>query len=448
METPSGAKYAAGTIPAVVRDAIGVIAESARRKGCSVETFASFLEGTVFALSDRTLYRWVKAVEEGGTPMSAEKLSGNKLKVAWGDQMILAGWVLEMSDENTPIGLAAYVKQVKLWFNLDIDEATASRYMSKAQLTWQLTGSRPMPPGSTKENYTIEYFNFVKARTDDGFFSVPGHKLVCLDFFTDSRRVERVRTFAGKGGKQKKFARLQIKYTNSYLGGLWRDGINRTPVLMFTYNIAFGPNSKVADRVEFLCQLWKIDRDRIFYTFSKRYYCKEQLDQVSTFWDRYKCLRGAHVMHDKGNSFKEKGVYVELDYGAARVEVFPAICHGELSVNDHWYHSMLKALWRSQRSAEGDEVYDQLLLLHLSDTISPEDISAMFNHNYLLDVPKLKLADVETLLAGPRGINEKRDRLHDDCQEAYLDYLAAFPQEQVQEVPVELQADLGPYWSH
>jgi hypothetical protein len=153
-------------------------------------------------------------------------------------------------------------------------------------------------------------------------------------------------------------------------------------------------------------------------------------------------------MHDKGNSFKEKGVYVELDYGAARVEVFPAICHGELSVNDHWYHSMLKALWRSQRSAEGDEVYDQLLLLHLSDTISPEDISAMFNHNYLLDVPKLKLADVETLLAGPRGINEKRDRLHDDCREAYLDYLAAFPQEQVQEVPAELQADLGPYWSH
>ena len=77
----------------------------------------------------------------------------------------------------------------------------------------------------------------------------------------------------------------------------------------------------------------------------------------------------------KENSFKEKNYLVELDYGAARMEVFPAICHGELSGNDHWYHSMLKALWRSTRSVDGDEVFDQLLLLHLSDTISPEDIS-------------------------------------------------------------------------
>jgi hypothetical protein len=93
METPSAAKYAAATIPAVVRDAIGVIAESAKRKGCSVETFATFLQGTIFATSERSLYRWIKAVEDGATPMSAEKLSGNKLKVAWGDQMILVGWV-------------------------------------------------------------------------------------------------------------------------------------------------------------------------------------------------------------------------------------------------------------------------------------------------------------------------------------------------------------------
>ena len=84
-------------------------------------------------------------------------------------------------------------------------------------------------------------------------------------------------------------------YTNQVFVGLWADGINRTPALLFTHNPKFdlsrtGTRRRADEQAKLLDVLAKygVDPSRIIYEKSQKYYYAESHHMVSAFLDHYK----------------------------------------------------------------------------------------------------------------------------------------------------------------
>ena len=402
METPSRGPYATTQWSTQTREAIALLALYATREGAGVDDFYSLVEQSPLGIPKRTLYRWVSALEKGESPFKDEKQTGREKLLDDLQQNILFGRILSFLNDVTRVDLEVACREAKLLFGVEVSLPTMSRYLDEGQFSWKLTGSRPMPAKSNFKNYVVEYYNFLLRLHSEGFFKVHASKVVCIDFFTNSRRLERVRTFATRGGKQPKFARVSLRHTDTYLDALWMDGIDRTPALMWTHNKAFAQGSPQAKRILEICNQLNVERDRIKYKKNTKTYCKESVELVEEFYERYDCWEGAFVLHDKGNSFKRKKHFVEKDFGVAKLELFPPICHGELSVNDNHYHALVKQAWRSERSKNSDEVYDAILILHLCDRFQGKAVRDMYNRNFMLNEKKLSLEKTERLLGGKK----------------------------------------------
>ena len=56
--------------------------------------------------------------------------------------------------------------------------------------------------------------------------------------------------------------------------------------------------------------------------------------------------------------------------------------------------------------------------------LSADAVRSYWHRNFMLDVKKPSLVAYEDTLKGRKTGNKKRDRLHDDCVAAYLDFEA------------------------
>jgi hypothetical protein len=330
-------------------------------------------------------------------------------------QMILCGWVLSEKKKSRKVGLEAVAKMSVAFFDIDISESTACRYLGSWELSSKLVGSRFRKNGLTEEDYIIQYYDWLLARAKEGFFAVPGHKLCSFDFVTNSRRRERIKTFYERGSKQAKFSRVKIIYTDTILNCVWYDGVNRTPALLFTYNPALDPDGANREQVFYWCEVYDIDPKRIHYTYSEdKVYCAEQAAQVSTFMRYYDCWRGVHTLSDAGASFKVNGEPCFPYYTNSEHRTYAPDVHGELSPNDNKIHPDAKNDWRKERSMEGDEVQDTLALLRMLDIVPGGSITSFFDRNFQLRKP-LSLGSVRRLLKGRDVTDTDRQKWWDAC---------------------------------
>jgi hypothetical protein len=418
-------------------------ARSARDSGTPLATFAKIGENTDYAPSVRTLQRHVAALEAKTTPLSREKASGASTSLTDEQRDILFGWVLWSQEK---INLDALIAASARFFGVTISKPTASRYCTAGELSTQLTGKRPMPKKLSRDDYVLGYYQYVLDRHNDGFLSVDPSKLACADFFTDSHRTERDTTLNGKGLPQKKIAGHSWLYTSNFLTVIWADGINRTPCLLFTHNPWFDPDGSHADKVMNWCKKFRIARDRIYYLKSSKHYCKEANSQTSEFCRLYKDqLKGVHMMHDGGNSFKIKKNLVFEEY-CQSVSVMPSAQHGEISTCDNHNNALIKAKGKSKRSKDGNEAYNALALMHAADNSEPAAIQRMFARNLFLDKP-LNLEAVDELLTKGEHLDPHREKLFDGYLAAFLDFVAENG-ESILEEPSEASGDEldGVYW--
>ena len=73
--------YAAGGTPAVVKEYRAQLAAAFKRRGVSLDVFLETNNETDFPVGRQTLFRNVKAIDEGKAPLSAEKMSGRPAKL-------------------------------------------------------------------------------------------------------------------------------------------------------------------------------------------------------------------------------------------------------------------------------------------------------------------------------------------------------------------------------
>lgn len=245
---------------------------------------------------------------------------------------------------------------------------------------------------------------------NSGFFSCEDNYLGCIDFITNSRRLERQKTFSGVGLAQPKISGPSVAYTDSFAVSTWCDGFGHTPALMFTHNPVFNPAGDRWSEVLKWCEEIGVASDRIFFEASDKKYCKEKNSQVSAWAYRYgEVLKDAHVIHDGGNSYKIDGEYI-LEDVVGRISVMPSDQHGELSTCDNWYNAIVKNKWKKNRT-NTNESYDALVLLKACDDVNASAMEAMFHHNFMLDIekPSREIMDAR-LTAKKKDSNEKLEK--------------------------------------
>jgi hypothetical protein len=228
------------------RQVVAEWAKNLKDSGMSVADLAEKGEGTSYSPSPRTLQHHVAAIERGEDLFKEEKDTGRQPVLLWDQRKVLCGAVL-MSEEK--VNLEKFSDLSEEYFGVPLAKSTASDYCRQLGLSFQLVGDRPMPKNLSFDEYVLGYFQWVLDSRNDGFFNVDVSKLACADSFTNSIRTFREKTLNGIGRKQKKFPRVDYKYTDNFMGCQWGDGINRTPTLHFSFNKAYASSNPDANLV-------------------------------------------------------------------------------------------------------------------------------------------------------------------------------------------------------
>jgi hypothetical protein len=383
------------------RQVVAEWAMAAKASGTPVRSFAKNGEKSSYSPNARTLQRHVASLERGEDPFKDEKETGRAPALLWEQKKVLCGAVL-MSEEK--VDLLKFGRLSEDYFGVFLPRSTASRYKDELGLSFQLVGSRPMPKRMSNDEYVLGCVEFLQNCRNEGFFNVDVSKLACADSFTNSIRTFREKTLNGIGKKQKKFPRADYKYTDGFTGCQWGDGINRTPCLHWSFNPAYSPSHGDAHAVNCLFKDLDLNRDRTFFEKSTKFYCAEKNTQISIFVQRYsRELKGCHVLFDGGPAWKIKKHYV-VDGYVQNFRVLPAAQHGELSVMDNNFNSIVKARWKAQFDRKTPEWADALYLLKLTDGVDSASVARMFQRNYLLSEKELSVAAVEASLNGTSEI--------------------------------------------
>jgi len=440
-------KYASTGTPQDIKEYRATLALELEDMGVSLATFLKANNKTNYQVSQATLYRHVAALRQGDAPLSVEKKSGRPKKLSNENWDIVAGAILCAQEE---VNLEWIVSFISKNFDVDYDESTICRKLDKLKLTLQMTGSRPMPKGMLREEYVTIYYNFILHLHNSSFFIYDPKKIVCIDFTTNSYRLERRRTYSISGGKQKKFGGAKPKYTDTFMGAFCYDDDMQYPALLCTHNKDFDPNGQRWAEVCQWCKDWNIETWRIVYVDSSKVYCAEAQWMVAHFKQIYRNqLKNARILIDAGNSFKKDGEQMLAD-GADRLEIFPSAPHGELSVCDNNIWSIAKKWWRLERKTYCGEDFtkEALHLLWSIDWVKKEAIKACWVRNYLLGVQKPTLVAVDEMLKQ----NNRLTFANADRQWQYVTAYETWLQEHANEAESEPFLALntlldGAYWN-
>lgn len=373
----------------------------------------------------RTLGRWVSKLEKGEEPFVEEDKRGGKKSLSPQQENILVGYVLHKNNRGISVNREMCSNFLENHFDVTMSLQNISKYLEQNNLSLQFMGSRELTKVKSYSKYMNLYYQWLLDKHNALFFHGPRKLLASIDFMSNSRRIERLKTYSPIGQKQRKFIRVKVKYTDCYLTLLWADGVNRTPALLFTYNPDLDPDGPNADKVLEWCLELGLTPDRIYYKKSKKTYYAEDTDMVSTVLDKYKRIvpwAQVHMMHDAGNSFYVNESDVFDDGWCSQVAVYEPTCHGELSPNDNSFHGIVKNEWKHRREKHKGEAKQALYLLHLCDKVEKRTVAAQFTRNFLLDKRNLQFKHVEILLKPNKKLTEEQLRHHSACSEAYKRY--------------------------
>jgi transposase len=100
----SRGNYAAGGTPPEAKEYRAKLAAALKRRGVSLEVFLEANNEAGFPVGRATLFRNVKAVDEGKAPLSAEKKSGRPAKLTDEQWDVVASAILLEKKNGSAVG--------------------------------------------------------------------------------------------------------------------------------------------------------------------------------------------------------------------------------------------------------------------------------------------------------------------------------------------------------
>jgi len=434
MAEPERKKYVSGVSTDLKLYAATIYSELKGKKVNRALFVAASKKGG-YDVSARTLSRHASEIRSGRSPFSEEKKSGRPRVLTSEEWDIICGAIFMANEEVNLVWVAVLIDEL---FDKEPSFSTISRRLQEKGLVYKATGRRGWRKGYCFNDYVVEYYEGLLKLRNLTFFQWDPKKVLCVDFCTNSVRLDRIFAYQLKGEKQKKIALEKPAYTNSYFACMTLDGTKMYRPVMFTHDPAFAPkrrNGLLSEEIQSWIEAWQLESWQIVYTKSSKKYCKESNDQVSHYLSLYRRqLANTRIIHDAGNSFKirqKNETSLILADGADRVEVLPTEPHGEMSVLDNNIFAIAKNWWRVERTNMSSPKH-ALYLLYCIDSVDRDAIASCWRRNFFLDDQDLSLTKVEDLLRRTKGSRAKQDERR-AMQRQYLQAYAQFQQERAQE---------------
>ena len=343
--------YGATNMSPDVREAFTRLFIVQKKKGKAVHSFVKDLKAAGFDVGLSTMYRWIADYETTGHVLSVMKSSGAEPKLTDEQRLILAGYVFDLCDSHEEVHLQDYQSAALSFFGVDISSATAGRYLHMDGFCSKVVGKKSAGYEYSQDQLTRLALEWVDDLRKHSVFSLPDDKLCSVDFTFTSHRTQRATSFCPVGSPQPKCDHNVPRYTNCIVTCVWKDGVNRTPPVLYTYNQKFRfDRSKTALRVKEEGELlevlgrYGVDRSRVVYVGSekgeKRTYVKESADLMRLFFTKYPIVTGCTLLSDGGHACAKA-----CEFGFAAHLIYPSAVHQFLSPNDNRLHGTAKAKW-------------------------------------------------------------------------------------------------------
>lgn len=410
-------EYASKGVSPEVKEHTAEFAVALQARGVEIKTILASLSDTSYSPAERTLRLHMSSIKSGKDVVSSSKASGRHKALSQDEWAIVAGWILTRS---FPVDFAQTIQWITAELGVVVSKPVLSRFIREFGLSVQLTGKRGMT-SLTFHDYAVGYLNYLLELAEEEFFDFDHSKLVCLDFVTNSHRLDTETTIGMAGGKQQKFKKAKPTFTESYIvAAPMIAGLDLKPI-MFSHNKVYSVDSPRAGEVDAWLEELGLDRSQVVYGESEKKYCKESQAQVNHFQAVNRgTLAGTRIIHDQGGAFKMDGEFI-FEEDADCVRTMPPDQHGELSVLDNKLNAVAKNRWRAMRKGE-DFAYDALILLKCLGEVSQQSITKWWRSNFMLDFPELTLEKVKAHLRTGKGNHELRDAKREVYLESYAQW--------------------------
>lgn len=380
--------------------------------GVAPKEIRMFFERGGYKLDASTYRRYARVPDADKLFNGTGETTGRPRKLTEKQERLLVGFVLAQMYEREEVGLSEMQTFVRDKLGVDLALATVSDYCRRLDITLKTVELRTAGFKMTDQDLVEEHGSFVRKGRSAGFLRKKvksGRRVLSMDATYTSHRTRRRRSFSPKGsGKLKSKAKI-TSHTNTILTGLWDDGKNRTPCVLFTTNRAFqldnlsSPLRKKqhAYLMEKLAE-YGIAKHRIVFVGNasgkNSTYTGEKSEFVDKFAEMYsnEIPAGTVVLSDGGNAFKgdsftSKGL-IHRHYTAC--------VHQFLSPNDNMHHGSGKRSWNTKYTDFTDDVDTTLYLMKRLDEDAVANSKKYFDRNLFFDGRPVTEAEVVKVIKG------------------------------------------------
>ena len=429
---------------------IAGFSRSFREDGMKWSEVAERCEKAGFPVPEATLRDWMARLNEGMTPISAEKGSGRPRSLDDDTVAVIIGWFLQCEDDGEKTTQLDFLFIAFNNFQSTISQSTVSRLLAENWLTLKLFGRRSVAGALPREETSQRYYEELLKLDQEGVWAYDRNQIWCMDVTTDSRRYELPKSWGRGGGDQRKLRAQVPLHTTSFGTLVNAAGFQRGPYI-FTRNKEFLHDSPEWPAVVAFCKQHKLDSDEIIVELdgNSKYY-KEDCYMMDHILHVSKPWAGHVFLTDKGTAFVPKGESVILDNGADKHYVFDPPIHGKISINDGHIHPFAKRQWLSMRKDDDPEWKQVLQLAYCVSTVPVDSTKRAWDRNFFLNKPKTLVAVDDMLWGRGKGTNKERENRFVHCLKAYKEFVAnggVIDRYCPPEVDPELQHNLdGAYW--
>jgi transposase len=435
----------AAAVPSQVRIYMAKVADALLGEGVSYKRQREISCEAGYEISEPTFRRLRACVHEGVDPLSGAKSSGRPKALTDQQILVFLGWVLNSNDENEKVDLKGSVRFVEEQFAIAVGEETVRRILVQNGFSSRKGRRRTAGYKFDLDGLVDLYEKDLERLWGLGIKEMSPQHVTCMDSSSLGWRLLTRKTYFPKGGTQPKIREGNPTYTNLVVWATFPDGVNRCPALLFTGDPQFTERSRVRDRLDKLLSKYKIDPSRIVVVKKKNYVGESQAT-IQHYLKHYPALRKCLILSDAGGSYVKKGVDIVREWGAQHATFTPAV-HEYMSPLDNHAFGRAKAKMRANNVDETDRLEPSLVFLNALDSITPEQVQAMWDRNFLLEHDEIDRDAVREILrpSGKNGLRRADFFAH--CKDAYRMEVLGLDPEETEQPPLALQDGLdGVYW--
>lgn len=235
VEGEENKKYPATQYSAGERTAIGRIFKAGGDLGYKEKQLTQLFSEAGYEISRSVLYDYKSRINQGGTPLSANKKSGPPRSLTPEQERWLVGWAVKKFADSERCTLADGTEFIRVKLGASVHDKTTRNYFLRNGLKSKKVVFKSKAAALTMDEIVEMYIQWIKEQRLHKNITY-NRLFASLDFTYLSHRNTSYSSFSPVGFGSPTIESIAPQHTNCAVTLLWSDGINRTPPLLYSYN--------------------------------------------------------------------------------------------------------------------------------------------------------------------------------------------------------------------